>query len=154
MYTNKFCERRSTAVKQFLDFIINHWMLWSLFLLLVIIIIFEEIRGRVQGVPRLQPQDLTKMINRDDAVLIDVRDANTFSKGHIIGSLNIPHTQMANSMEKLEKYKDKPVVIVCSNGQTAPQEGVKLRKHGFEKVYFLSGGLAAWLDAKLPLSRD
>jgi rhodanese-related sulfurtransferase len=140
-------------VKQFLQFIMNHWILWSAFVLIIIIILFEEIRGRVQGVSRLQPQDLTLLINREDATVIDVRDSNAFIKGHIIGAINIPHTRMKDSMEKLKKYQDKPVVLVCATGQTSPQEGAKLQKNGFEKVYFLSGGIAAWQGAGLPLIR-
>jgi rhodanese-related sulfurtransferase len=129
----------------------NHWILWSVFGLLIIAIIFEEIRGRVQGIPRLQPQDLTQLINREEAAVIDVRDKTAFSKGHIITSINIPHTQIDSNIEKLKKYQDRSVVIVSSNGQTGPQEGVKLRSNGFEKVYFLSGGVAAWQEAGLPL---
>ncbi|MBA2654309.1 MAG: rhodanese-like domain-containing protein [Gammaproteobacteria bacterium] len=141
-------------MKQFLEFVLNHWILWSVFVLLILIIIFEEIRGRVQGIPRVQPHDLTQLINREDATVIDVRDHNAFAKGHILGSINIPHTQMDANIEKLKKHKDKPVVIVCGNGQTGPQEGIKLKNNGFEKIYFLSGGINAWKDAGLPLTKD
>lgn len=141
-------------MKQFIEFVINHWMLWLLFLLVIIIIIFEEIRGRVQGVPRVQPNDLTTLINREDPVIIDVRDGNAFAKGHIIGSINIPHTKINENIEKLKKHQEQTIVIVCTNGQTSPQEGVKFRKQGFEKVYFLSGGIAAWKEAGLPLTKD
>lgn len=141
-------------MKQFFEFVINHWMLWLAFLLLIIIILFEEVRGRVQGIPRVQAQDLTKMINREDAVVIDVRDSNAFLKGHIIGSINIPHTQMDASIDKLKKFEGRPIVLVCATGQTAPQEGVKLRDKGFDKVYFLSGGIAHWKESSLPLTKD
>jgi rhodanese-related sulfurtransferase len=140
-------------VKQFFDFVTNHWILWSAFICIILIILFEEIRGRVQGIPRIYPQDLTQMINREEAIVIDVRDNNAFAKGHIIGSINIPHTMMDKQMDKLQKYQGKPIVIVCHNGQTAPQEGVKLRKQGLEKIFFLSGGLVAWQEAGLPLTK-
>ncbi len=141
-------------MKQYLQFFINHWILWSAFILIIITILFEEIRGRVQGVSRLQPQDLTRLINQEDATIIDVRDNSAFMRGHIIRAINIPHTQMNESLEKLKKYKDKPIVLVCANGQTSPQEGAKLRKNGFEKTYFLSGGISSWQGAGLPLTKD
>jgi rhodanese-related sulfurtransferase len=141
-------------VKQFLEFVIHHWILWSIFVLIILVIIFEEIRGRIQGIARLTPHDLTRLINREEAVAIDVRDNAAFAKGHIIGSINIPHTKMDGSIDKLKKYQQKPVVIVSSNGQTGPQEGVKLQHNGFNKVYFLAGGIAAWQEAGLPLIKD
>ncbi len=140
-------------MNQFLAFVVNHWALWSIFVLLIIIIIFEEIRGRVQGIPRVHPKELTNLINKEDAVLIDVRDGNAFSRGHIIGSINIPHTQMDSQLEKLKQYQERPIVVVCANGQTSPQEGNKLKHKGFENVSFLSGGIAAWKEEGLPLTK-
>jgi rhodanese-related sulfurtransferase len=141
-------------VNHFFEFIVNHWMLCSLALLLIIFIIIEEIRGWGQGVSRLQPSELTHLINREDAAVIDVRDNQAFAKGHIIGSINIPHIKMDASIEKIKKYQDRPIVLVCGNGQTASQEGIKLKNKGFEKIYCLSGGLTAWKEAGLPLIKE
>lgn len=140
-------------MEQILQFITNHWILWLIFIGLIGVILFEEIRGRVRGVAQLQPQELTLLINREQANIIDVRDSNAFLKGHIIGSINIPHTQLESSQDKLEPYKDKTLVIVCAAGQTAPIEGAKLKQKGFADVYFLSGGISAWQNAGLPLTR-
>jgi rhodanese-related sulfurtransferase len=140
-------------VDQYLQFVVNHWILWLAFILLIAVILFEEVRGRIQGVPRLQPQELTHLINREEPVIIDVRDANAFAKGHIIGAVNIPHTQMATSLDRLKSYQGRPIVFVCANGQTAPQEGAKLRAKDFENVSFLSGGMTAWQNANLPVTR-
>lgn len=141
-------------MKHFFEFVVNHWILWSLFVVVLILIIVEEIRGRVFGIPPVTPQDLTRMINREDPVIIDVRDANTFLKGHIVTSINIPHTSMDTSLDKLQQYRERPIVIVCTNGQTSPIEAAKLHDKGFEKVYFLAGGIAAWQQAGYPLRKD
>lgn len=141
-------------MKQFFEFVVNHWVLWSAFVFLTLFILFEEIRGRVQGIPRISPKDLTRLINKEEPIIIDVRDGNTFAKGHIIGSMNIPHVQMDSSIDKLNAYKERPLVLVCANGQAAPQEGVKLHHKGFEKVSFLNGGIASWKEEGLPLSKD
>ncbi len=141
-------------MKQFFQFLINHWLLSSIFILILLLIIYDEIRGRVQGVPRLQPHELTRLINREGAVVLDVRDSHAFMKGHIIGAINIPHTAIDANLKKLSQYKTLPLVIVSANGQTGPQEGVHLKHQGFEKIYFLAGGLAAWQEAGLPLTRE
>jgi rhodanese-related sulfurtransferase len=141
-------------VNQFFQFVINHWVLWAVLIALSILLLIEEIRGRVAGVPKVTPQELTKMINQEDAVVIDVRDANAFSTGHIIGAVNIPHTLFDANFDKMAKYKGKPIIVVDSNGQNAPIEAAKLLKKDFEKVYFLGGGLAAWQQAGLPLNKD
>lgn len=140
-------------MKQFFEFVINHWMLWSLFVAIIILILFEEIRGRVQGIPRVHPKELTTLINKEDAVVIDVRESNAFHKGHIISSINIPHTEIDASFDKIKQYEGKPIVIVCANGQTAPQEGAKLHHKGLEQISFLSGGIAAWKEEGLPLKK-
>jgi rhodanese-related sulfurtransferase len=141
-------------VKQFFEFVVNHWMLWSLFGLTILVILFEEVRGRIQGVARVQPAELTSMINRDGATVIDVRDSNAYLKGHIIGSINIPHTQIDASLDKIKQYQDKPIVLVCALGQTSPQEGAKLKKKMTGDISFLSGGIKAWQQAGLPLTKD
>lgn len=141
-------------MNQFFEFVINHWILWSLFLVIILVIIFEEIRGRVSGISRVQPSELVQMINRDEATIIDLRDSNAFLKGHIISAINIPHTQLDSNLDKLKKHPNKPIVLVCANGQTAPQEGAKLKSKGIENVSFLSGGMRAWQQAQLPLTKD
>lgn len=141
-------------MKQFFEFVVNHWILWSLLVVVLILIIIEEIRGRVLGIPPLSPQDLTLKINRENPVIVDLRDTNAFSKGHIIGSINIPHTKLEDSIERLKKHQEQPLVFVDTNGQTSPTEGAKLHDKGFEKVYFLAGGIHAWQQAGYPLTKD
>lgn len=141
-------------MKQYVQFLIDHWILWLAFVVVIILILIEEIRGRVMGVSRVQPQDLTRLINREDALVVDLRDTNSFVKGHIVNSMNIPRSQFNESISKLTKYKDKPIVFVCANGQASSQEGLKLKKEHFEKIYSLSGGISAWQSAGLPLTRD
>ncbi len=141
-------------MNQIIEFVINHWILWSLFALVIIVIIFEEIRGRVQGVPKVQPSELIQLMNREDAKVIDLRDGNAFLRGHIINAINIPHVQLDGSLEKIKKFVDKPIVLVCARGQTSPQEAAKLKKQGIDKVAFLAGGMTAWQQAQLPLTKD
>lgn len=141
-------------MKQFLEFVVNHWILWSLFLLTIVVIVFEEIRGRIQGIARVQPSELTSMINRNEPLVIDVRDSNSYLKGHIINSINIPHNQIDSSLDKIKQHENKPIILVDAVGQTAPIEGAKLKHKITNDIHFLSGGIRAWQQAGLPLTKD
>ena len=91
------------------------------------------------------------MINRDDALVVDLRPAADFEKGHIAGSRNVLPSSFGPEHKLLAGAKSKPVVLVCRTGQTAGGAAKRLKKAGFEKVYVLDGGVAAWQQADLPL---
>lgn len=99
------------------------------------------------------PFEAVQLINRQDAVVIDVRDAADFEKGHIANAKNIPQAQIEQRLKELERLKSKPVILSCQSGsRSASAEGV-LRKNGFTEVFTLRGGLAAWTQASMPLEK-
>jgi len=140
-------------MQQFQDFLINHWILWSLFLVALMGVIRLELSQKVGGIMQLSPQEIINLINKKDAVVIDIREAGAFTAGHIVDSLSIPLDQIDNNPKKIEKYKKKPVVITCNKGISANKAGELLLKQGFEQVAVLKGGLNAWKEANLPLSK-
>lgn len=137
-------------MEQVLPFITKHWFLVALFLIAFIWLIIEETRRKGGGV-RLTPQLTTQLINKEKAVVLDIRDVNAFGSGHITGAINIPLPTLDNSVKQLEKYKERPLVVVCATGQKASVVMNKLRKQGYTKIYILAGGIAAWKNANLPL---
>lgn len=106
---------------------------------------------RRSGGSSVTPQDAILMINRQDAVVLDVRSAEEFGKGHVINARNVPLAQLDGRAGELQKHRAKPV-IVCEDGVRA-SGAAALRKLGFEKVYTLSGGVAAWQQAGLPVEK-
>jgi rhodanese-related sulfurtransferase len=106
---------------------------------------------RGAGGAAVSPQEATLMINRRDALVLDVRSAEDFGKGHVLNARNVPLAQLDRRAAELQKYKAKPV-IVCEDGARAGATGV-LRKMGFEQVYTLAGGVPAWQQAGLPVER-
>ena len=106
---------------------------------------------RRTGGSAVSPQDATLMINRHDAVVLDARSPEEFGKGHIINARNVPLAQLEGRAGELQKHKAKPI-IVCDDGLRA-SAAASLRKMGFEKVYTLSGGIAAWQQAGLPVEK-
>ena len=118
---------------------------------LTVAIIWNEIAGRMGGFKRVGPAELTGMINRDNALVVDLRAAGDFAKGHIAGARNVQMSQFDPENKQLAPAKDLPVVLVCNVGQTATAAAKRLRKAGFAKVSVLEGGIQAWQGADLPL---
>src|SRR5262249_25437417 len=99
----------------------------------------------------VSPQEATLLINRQDALVLDVRSAEEFGKGHVLNARNVPRAQLEERAGELQKHKAKPV-IVCEDGPRGGG-GAVLRRLGFEKVYTLDGGVAAWQQAGLPVEK-
>ena len=114
-------------------------------------LIVNEIAGRLSGVRRLGPAQLTALINRDNALVVDLRPAADFEKGHIAGAKNVQMSQFDPENKQLAPAKALPVVLVCKVGQTADGAAKRLRKAGFSNVNVLEGGIQAWQAADLPL---
>jgi rhodanese-related sulfurtransferase len=106
---------------------------------------------RGAGGSAVSPQDATLLINRQDALVLDVRGPEEFGKGHILNARNVPLAQLERRAGEMQKHKAKPV-IVCEDGARS-SAATMLRKMGFEKVYTLAGGLAAWQQAGLPVEK-
>ena len=118
---------------------------------LTVAILWNEIAGRTGGFKRINPAQLTGMINREDALVVDLRASGDFAKGHIAGARNVQMSQFDPENKQLAPARDLPVVLVCNVGQTAASAAKRLRKAGFTKVSVLEGGIQAWQGADLPL---
>jgi len=144
----------NTVEPELLEFIINHPYLWGAFVVLCALIIHHEIKQRRYGIQQAGPQRATQIMNHDDAVLIDVREDKEYRGGHIAGAIHIPLSQLNKRLTELESYKDRPLLAYCRSGNRSFSAGGKLRKAGFETVYNLAGGIMAWQNAGLPVTRD
>lgn len=135
-------------VQQLFEFIANHPLLVSTFSALLIAFIVNE---RVRGGKPLSPQEVVNLINRDGAIVVDVREHKEFESGHIVDALNIPQSALERRISELEAYRQKPLVLACRMGQHAGAAGTMLRKAGFEKVMRLGGGMIEWRSQNLPV---
>ena len=138
----------NSMVAQGFEFISNHYILVSVFIFLLAAFIINE--GK-RGGAAITPNNLVKLVNREDAVIVDIRDNKEFGNGHIAGALNVPFSTIDSRIGELALYKEKPVVLVCKMGQHAGSIGRKLRSQGFEDVRRLSGGMAEWGANNLPV---
>lgn len=99
------------------------------------------------------PADAVMLINRKDAIVLDVRDEGEFSGGHITNARHVPEKQLADHMKALEKFKNKPVIVSCASGRRSAAVVDSLRKQGFTEVVNLRGGIGAWQQAGMPLEK-
>lgn len=97
--------------------------------------------------------EATQLINRNDALVLDVRNADEFRNGHILNAKNIPLAQLEARASDIIRYKEKPVIVACETGNRSSGAAALLRKHGFAQVFNLSGGVAAWQQAGLPVEK-
>lgn len=118
---------------------------------LTVAIIVNEVARLFRGYKSLRPGELTSLINRDNALVVDLSATGDFEKGHIPGSRNVTLSQFDPENKILSAAKSLPVVMVCRSGQTSGGAAKRLKKAGFENVFLLEGGIAAWQAADLPL---
>jgi len=132
----------------FLEFLAQQWILASALAVAVIMLFYHESRKSGQS---LSPQQAINLVNRQDGVFVDLRDSKEFGQGHIVDALNIPASKLDGRVAELEKYRDKPIVLVCKMGQNSGAAGKTLKAKGFSQVFRMSGGMMEWGTMQLPL---
>jgi len=133
-----------------MDFISNN--IWLVMLALVSggMLLWPMLRRGAE----VTPQEAVMLVNHAHALVLDVREDAEFAQGHIADARHIPLGQLASRIGELEKWKDKAIVVNCQGGVRSAKACAVLRRHGFAQVNNLSGGIAAWQNAKLPVTKD
>lgn len=135
-----------------MEFLKNNYLLILVALVSGAMLIWPIVR-RGTGGPWVNTLVATQMINREDALVVDVRDAAEYAKGHILGAKSLPLADLERRVPELDKHKAKPVIVHCDSSSRATNAIGILRRHGFEKVHNLAGGFAAWQQAGLPVEK-
>jgi rhodanese-related sulfurtransferase len=107
----------------------------------------------------LTPHALTTLVNGDDAIVVDLRDKTQFDGGHIVGSVNLPFTQLQSQLAsgaatELDSYQQQNLVLVCQMGQQSSHLAKKLKPDNYAGVYRLAGGIGEWQNAQMPLVKS
>lgn len=97
--------------------------------------------------------EAVQLINRQEALVIDVRDTGEFDAGHLPNAKHIPERQITERLKELEKFKERPLIVICRTGMRSGVAVEVLRRNGFAAAVNLSGGLGAWQDAGMPLEK-
>lgn len=138
-------------MEQLLTFAAQQWYLFLALVVIIAMLVHSFLSG--VGVKNIPPSEVVALINRQNAAVLDVRTVEEFKQGHIINSVHIPVGLLASRIKDLERHKSQPIVVVCRTGQRSTQACSILRKHGFESLHGLSGGIVAWQGANLPLAK-
>ncbi|MCB1958969.1 MAG: rhodanese-like domain-containing protein [Rhodocyclaceae bacterium] len=135
-----------------MEFLQQNWYWAALAATSGAFLLAETLRQRGGG-SSLSAVQATLMINREDAVVLDVREQNEFYQGHIPNARHLPVAAVDARIQELEPLKNTPIIVCCAVGSRSAGVMAKLRKHGFEKVFNLQGGMASWQQAGQPVSR-
>ena len=131
----------------FVEFLTQQWILAAALSVVIIMLFMHETR---KSGPSLSPQKAINMVNAEQGVFLDLRDAADYKQGHIVDAVHIPSAKLAERMAELEKYRNKPIILVCKMGQQASAAGKQLKGNNFEQVYKMTGGMMEWSNLQLP----
>jgi len=138
---------------QISEFAVNHPYLVMAFAVLLALVFFNEMKIATQRFASLTPAAAVQLMNQEDVVVLDVREPSETVGGKIAKAIQIPVGAISKRVGELEKFKDKTLLVYCKSGARAGSACKELSKNGFDKVYSLNGGLLAWQDAHLPVSK-
>lgn len=138
-------------MSEYITFITNHPVLFAGLIAVLAMLIMNLFGPRMRGYNAVSPTEATALINRNDATVLDIRDDGDYHAGHIVNALHIPQSNVSQRLAELEKHKHKPIIVGCRNGNRSRQICALLKKQGFDHIYNLTGGVAAWQNANLPL---
>jgi rhodanese-related sulfurtransferase len=141
------------SLPELIEFLGRHPLLSLALAAVTVALVATEVARLFRGYRSVQPAGLTALVNREDALVVDLRPIGDFEKGHIPGSKNVQMSQFDPGSKQLAAARALPVVLVCKTGQTAGDAAKRLRKAGFERVYVLDGGIGGWQQASLPLAK-
>ncbi|MDN3516636.1 rhodanese-like domain-containing protein [Aquisalimonas lutea] len=134
-----------------LEFAVNNWVLFLALAMVIVWIAISESTRFARGVAALDTNEATRLYNRENALFVDIRSEADFARGHLPDAINVPNGNFDQRHKKLDKRKNKPVIVYCSQGMQAGRFGKQLKQEGFERVHQLKGGFNAWQEAGLPV---
>jgi rhodanese-related sulfurtransferase len=137
-----------------MQFLYTNWMLVLIMFMSGAMLLYPLIQRRTSGMAEVGNVRLTHLMNREDATVLDIREARDMASGtKIIGAIHVPFSQLKDRIDTLAIDKTKPVVVYDARGQRAMMAGGSLKAAGFTQLYNLNGGFKAWTEAGLPVEK-
>src|SRR3990167_6537909 len=134
-------------------FISHHALISFSFVVVVFLLLFVELIRLRRKVNDLTPLEVTQLINHKRGLVVDIRSKESFQQGHIIDALLLSSREIRENFKRLDKYKERPIILVCDTGIESQKIAAILYKRGYD-TYALSGGLRAWQQAEMPLIKE
>lgn len=136
-----------------MDFFKSEYFWLAMMLISGAMLFFPMLMRGVSGAKNVSAGEAVQLINREHAVVLDVRSAEEFAGGHIAQAINIPVGELAMRLGELKKYQEKPLLVNCQAGMRSEKACAILAKSEFKQLYNLTGGINGWAQAQLPLSK-
>lgn len=128
-------------------------MLAGVFLLSGGMLVWPFVQRRLSSVKDINNVEATQLMNRRNAVLLDVREPKEFDGGRLPNAIHIPLSQLAGRVSELAKLTSRPIIAYCDTGRRSRMAAGTLAKAGFTEIYTLQGGIAAWKKDGLPVEK-
>ena len=140
-------------MSDFAEFAQQNVLLFLALLAIVGMLVGSEVLRRMRGISTVNAAEALRLINDQEAWVVDIRDAGEYKTGHIPQARHLPFATLKERLSELTKTGDKPIIVYCRTGSISQSACALLKKNNIANVYSLSGGLSAWIDANLPVSR-
>ena len=135
-------------------FVTRNWMLVLVFVLSGVMLLYPLVTRRLSPVREVTTLEATRLLNKDNPLVLDVREANEVEGGKLPNAVHIPLSQLKERAGEIGKYMSRPVVVYCARGVRSGTATSALSRLGFKQVQSLRGGFRAWKDAGLPVSKS
>ena len=147
-------KKKKQVMQEYIDFVTNNPMLAGAWVVIAAMLIHSVVKAKLSKTNNINPQEATLLINKQDAIVVDVRSAEEFKKGHIVNAKNVTVSQIdEGKFAAIENNKKTPIIVVCATGTRSGGAGDKLAKAGFEQVNNLFSGMSGWSAANLPTTK-
>lgn len=138
----------------FQQFLIDNIFMVGIFVISGGMLLWPIISGGIGSGRDISTIDATHLMNRENALVLDVREDHEYALMHIPNSRHIPLSVLESRLNELTKFKDRPVIVSCQSGNRSARAIQILEKNQFSKVHSLRGGITAWEQASMPLERS
>ncbi|HET7315460.1 rhodanese-like domain-containing protein [Salinisphaera sp.] len=139
-------------MNQLLEFVAHHPFLWAALGVIVIAFLANEAWRTFSGSGPISAAEAVRLMNSDDAVVVDTRSASEYKKNHILNAKHVPAAGIADRAKEISRDTDKPIIVYCGAGNAASAAVAKLRAKGYTRVYALKGGINNWQADGLPVT--
>lgn len=141
-------------MQEIMQFVGRHPILSIAWIALLAAVIYTTVRGLTSKVKPISRGEATHLMNKEDAVVVDIRSRDDYRKGHIANAIHLQASDIKNgNLGELDKHKANPIIVVDASGMSANEAANNLHKAGFERVSVLKEGIAGWSGENLPLVR-
>jgi rhodanese-related sulfurtransferase len=139
---------------QYIEFVTNHYLLVFALVCVIFLLLQDLLSNSFNKFISVSPLIAVTKMNDEATVVIDIREPQEFLKNHIEDALNVPLEKLEGELSSLEKYKNRPLIVVCQTGARSVSACKTLTKSGFEQIFSMTGGMQSWEDYKLPVKKS